>query len=325
MSAVLFLSQESASGYIAAILSFLMLLPLLLAGIGWGRGAGQLGVLIATVFIGFAASSKAAFEFAVYIGLPALIFIQLVLLRRVSVPNEETQSSQAFQSSKQVVEWYPPGHIIAWASVMAGTIMAFAVGMLEDLTKERESIQKMLEGPGQNSLKQILGPEFNQDSVALVVDIVTRLAIPGFAGLLCVLFYLVNVWIALRVLKISGQLGRPWPEFSQLEYPPLLIVAFLCAIGIAFQPGVGGDMAMAYVGAFTLVYILLGLAVVHYWAASTSFQLFILAVVYIGLLSGGIMTLMFAITLMGLGLSDPLFQLRQRVTQNLPPSGDEND
>jgi hypothetical protein len=271
------------------------------------------------------ASPKSAFEFAVYIGLPALIFTQLVLLRRVSAPPEETQSSQAFLSSKPVVEWYPAGHIVAWASIMAGTIMAFAVGMMEDLTKERESIRKMLEGADANSLQQILGPEYSPDSIELVINIITRLAIPGFAGFFCVLFYLVNVWIALKVLNVSGQLERPWPAFSQLEYPPLLIVAFLCAIGIAIQPGTGGDMAMAYVGAFIFVYILLGLAVVHYWAATTSFQTLILAGVYIGLLlSGAFMTLGFAFTFLLVGLSEPLFQLRQRMSQHLPPSGDDD-
>jgi hypothetical protein len=325
MSAVLFVSQESASGYIAAILSFLMLLPLLLAGMGWGRSTGQLGLLIASVLIGLAASPKSAFEFLIYIGLPALIFTQLVLLRRESISQEAPQSSQTFPSSKPDGEWYPAGHIIAWASVMAGTVMAFAVGMMEDLTKERESIHKLLEGAGQTSLQQILGPEFNKDTIELLINIVTRLAIPGFAGFFCVLFYMVNVWVALRILNISGQLVRPWPEFSKLEYPPLLLVAFLCAIGIAIQPGVGGDMAMAYVGAFTFIYILLGLAVVHYWAATTSFQPLILAGVYIGLLLSGVfMTLGFAFTFLLVGLGEPLFQLRQRMSQHLPPSGDDN-
>ncbi len=326
MSAVLFVSQEGANGYISAILSLLMLLPLLLAGLGWGRGAGQLGLLIASVLIGFAASPKSAFEFVVYIGLPALIFTHLILLTRESVPQQGTQDPSKGEPYKPDVEWYPAGHIIAWGSVMAGTVMAFAVGMMEDLAKEREGIQKMLEGSGENSLQQILGPGFNQDSIELVVNIITRLAIPGFAGFFYVLFYLVNVWMALKILRISGQLDRPWPEFSKLEYPPLLLVAFLCAIGIAIQPGVGGDMAMAYVGAFTFVYILLGLAVVHYWAATTSFQPLILAGAYIGLLLSGVfMTLGFAFTFLLVGLGEPLFQLRQRMSQHLPPSGDDNN
>lgn len=326
MSAVLFVSQEGAKGYLAAILSLLMLLPLLLAGLGWGRGTGQLGLLIAVVLIGFAASPKAAFEFVVYFGLPALIFIQLLLLRRESVPQEEAQAASTDQPSNPNVEWYSFGYIIAWGSVMAGTVMALAVGMLEDTTKERESIHKMLDGSGQNSLQQILGPEYNQDSIQLVVDFITRLAIPGFAGFFYVLFYLLNIWIALKILNVSGQLDRPWPEFSKLEYPPLLLVAFMCAIGIAFQPGVGGDMAMAYVGAFAFAYILLGLAVVHYWAATTSFQPLILAGAYVGLLLSGVfMSLGFAFTFLLVGLSEPLFQLRQRMSHLLPSSGDDNN
>ncbi|MEJ2124030.1 MAG: DUF2232 domain-containing protein [Alphaproteobacteria bacterium] len=302
LTAVLFASRESAGGYIAAILSFLMLLPLLLAGIGWGRNAAIIGMLVAGCLIGVAVSPLGTFEFAVYIGFPAVIFSQLVLLRRESLPDEETQASQTPQPPSPIIKWYPFGHIVAWATVMAGTVMALAVSMMEDVTKERESIQKMLlEGSGKDSMQQIFGPNFGQDSVEMVADIILRLVVPGFAGLFCVLVYLVNVWLALKILSVSGQLGRPWPDFAKLEYPPLLMAAFMCAIGISLQPGIGGSMAMAYVGAFAFAYLLLGLAVVHYWAASTSFPIFILAAVYIGLLSGGIMTLGLAITLMFLG------------------------
>jgi hypothetical protein len=80
-----------------------------------------------------------------------------------------------------------------------------------------------------------------------------------------------------------------------------------------------GIMAMAFVGAFGLAYLLLGLVVLHQLVANTPFRPLLLAGLYVGIIIIDWAALVIAL----IGLAEPLLELRQRALRRSapPPKG----
>ena len=44
-------------------------------------------------------------------------------------------------------------------------------------------------------------------------------AVPPAAAIVATVTSLVNLWLAARIVKISGRLQRPWPQLSAMTFP----------------------------------------------------------------------------------------------------------
>jgi hypothetical protein len=316
VAAVLFASLATNTT-LAMFLFYLTPLPLLLARLGWGRPAGQLAFVTAALLVGLIISLRTAVVYGIAIGLPALFLAWLTLLSRSMIP--EDPDGRPLSDMPPVVQWYPPGHVIAWTAVLAGSLIACALLLLAGNAElYQQGVRKIFEDvllPQLQSAGFPVDPVRSERSIVLV----SRLLLPAVGAIAWMMVMLFNLWLAAKSASISGQLPRPWPTFANLEYPPLMTVGFVASIGAALLPGMPGIMAMAYVGAFGLAYLLLGLVVLHQLAATSAFRPLLLAGIYLAM----IVVDWAAIVIALIGLAEPLLELRQRALRRSapPPKG----
>ena len=318
VAAVLFASLATNTT-LAMLLFYVTPLPLLLARLGWGRIAGQLSFITAVVLVGIILSLRTAVIYGIAMALPALVLAYLALLSRSMVP--EDSEGHPLPNMPPVVDWYPPGHVVAWAAVMAGTLVAAALLLIGGSAEAyQQGVRKVFEDVILPQLQSAGVPVDPVRSERYVVT-VSRLLLPAVAATAWMMVMLLNLWIAAKSASISGLLPRPWPSLANLEYPPLMTVGFVASVGAALLPGMPGIMAMAFVGAFGLAYLLLGLIVLHQLAARSHYRVLLLAAIYLAVLVIDWAALLIAL----LGLAEPLLELRQRaLRRSAPPPNKEN-
>jgi hypothetical protein len=314
VSAVLFASL-SAGNILAILLFFLAPLPLLVAGFGWGVASAQLALVAGAVLVPLLTklSFQSAILFSVSVGLPCMVVSWLASLRRPLSAEEQTSAAPP------AVEWYPLGRIIVWTAVMAGMLVAAGILMIGDAARYHEAIKGLFNPYNMLALKAMMGASKDHAQLERVIEIFARFILPASLGFTWLLIMLTNIWLAAKSANISAQLWRPWPNLADLEYPPLTLVAFLVSIGLGMIPNQIGIVAMAFVGAFSLVYLTMGLTVVHFAVPDTAFKPIILAGMYMGLLVAG---WIFMPVLILLGIGEPVFKIRRRVLGRSTPPDD---
>jgi hypothetical protein len=180
----------------------------------------------------------------------------------------------------------------------------------------RAAVRMMFDESALKQLQGVFGPEFGQVELDRFVERFTRYILPAFAATFWLLVMIGNLWLAAKSASISGQLARPVPGFSQIDYPPLLVAAFFAALGLSFSSGGLGLAGMAFLGAFSCAFLILGVAVVHALVAGTQLKPVLLVILYVGLF----VTPWIAPIVTGLGLIEPFVHLRQRFQRPAPPA-----
>jgi hypothetical protein len=316
VAAVLFASLTTNTT-LAMMLFYVAPLPLLLARLGWGKSAGQLAVATAIVLVGIIISLKAAVVYGIAIALPALMLAYLALLNRSMIP--EDPEGRPLPDMPPMIEWYPPGHLVAWAALIAGCLVSVTL-LLVGGTAEvyHQGVRKIFMDVIMPQL-QSAGVPFDPVRGERYVAMISRILLPAIAATAWMLVMLLNLWLAAKAASISGQLPRPWPNMAHLEYPPLMTVGFVASVGAALLPGMPGVMAMAFVGAFGLAYLLLGLVVMHQLVAGNPLRPLLLGALYLSILIVDWAALVIAL----IGLAEPLLELRQRALRRSapPPKG----
>ncbi len=170
-----------------------------------------------------------------------------------------------------------------------------------------------------------------------VIDLLV-VAVPPAAAVFSTITNVLNLWLAARVVKISGRLKRPWPDLSALMLPPsaagLLAVA---ALG-SFLPDLVGILSGAFAASLLMVFAFLGFAVLHTITRGTAGRGFVLAGIYASAILGDwlvlpALTRLLAspewlvlrvwplLAIMALGVAETLFNIRLRLAQrHQPPS-----
>ena len=299
-SALLFASVASGSP-IAILLFYLAPLPILIAALGWSHWAALVAAVAAAAGLAIALGSYFFFAFLFGIGLPAWWLGYLTLLARPGASGD--------------LEWYPVGRVVLWAAILGTLVVVAAVptiGLDEQTFHEtlRKGFERILRAT-QNSATQ------NGDaSTDRLIEFFVRI-IPPLAGTLSTVVSLIDLWLAGKVVKMSGRLTRPWPELSLMRLPP--IATALLAVGViaCFLPGLVGIVAGVLVSTLLVVYALAGLAVLHFITRGMTSR---------GLLLGGTYTALIVfgwpVLLMSLfGLVDSAVDLRTRFGRSGGPPG----
>ena len=311
VAAVLYTSLATRT-LLAVGLFALSPLPILLAGFGWGVSAAQLAFLTSAVLVGIALGLGGATSYAIAVGVPSLVLSHLMLLHRVLPP--EVRDGPAQANALPSVEWYPAGRIIAWTAFMAGVVVAAALGLFGDIDTYRKAVREMF--PAVLKLLQpVLGDAPDQGRIDRMAENLAYFTLPVSAAVTWLLMMLANVWLAAKSAAISGQLTRPWPALAHLDYPPLFTAGLFAAIGFAFMPGLTGIMAMGFVGAFSLAFLLMGLMVIHVLLAGSRLKHVFLTGIYLGI----VINPWVAPAIVLLGLAEPFFELRRRALQRSTP------
>ncbi|HET9245081.1 MAG TPA: DUF2232 domain-containing protein [Xanthobacteraceae bacterium] len=287
-AALLFASV--VSGSIAAIfLFYLAPLPILIAALGWSHVAGLIAAASATAVV---VALSGIFFFAVpVIAFGAWWLGYLALLARA-----------ATNGGGAALEWYPTGRLVLWAAVIGTAIVAAAV---PNFGTDQQSLQAAL----RKTYERILRDQS-------LIDILV-VAVPPAAAVFSTVTNVFNLWLAARVVKISGRIKRPWPDLAAWTLPTSTPVLLAAAIAGSFLPDLLGILAGAFAASLLMAFAMLGFAVLHAITRGMSTRALVLAAVYAAAAVLGWPVLAMSI----LGLAEAAFNIRGRVARRRgPPS-----
>lgn len=291
LSAVLFLSL--AKGFAAGmILSYIAPLPLLLAGLGLGWGAAAVAGLAGMVAVAGAAGGLSAVPFAVTAVLPSVVVARQALLWRTSADG--------------VVEWYPPGLVVSWLTLLAAVLVVVGAALLP-------SHEAGIEGWVVETIGQTIA------MVAPTVPVEQRLQAarwwtPLFPAMVAGSWLVMSVANAAAAQGILARLGRnrrPSPAYRELTLPNWSGVALLVAVATAWLGGDLGYVARSLAALALVPFALLGMATVHRRVVGRPYAGLLLAMFY------GVLFVAFGwavIAVAGLGLVRFLTMFRRPAT-----------
>lgn len=250
-AALLFASVASGS-LLSLFLFYLAALPILIAALGWSHLSGLIAAVVASVCLGLVFGPLFFFSFLFGIAAPAWWLGYLALLARPAAGGE--------------VEWYPPGRLVLWAAGLAAAVVAIA---LLQIGTDTDSIRNGLKEALQRLLRLETGgaPDepLNLPGISEPERLIELLAImlPPVAAGCGALTLVLNLWIAGRVVDLSGRLKRPWPDIPGMTFPRSAPALLGLAIAAAFVPALVGLFATLFAGTLSIAFTLLGFAVLH--------------------------------------------------------------
>ena len=308
VSAVVFLSATTGPMLIRFALFLLTSLPIFLAGLGWGWRFAALAGIVSVSIVAAASNFQVAGVYALTQILPAIVLSYLALLNRPYQPDG---------ADSETVEWYPVGRLVLWAAVMAGAI---TLAVLVVIGQDFDELRTGLKGYLSETIKTNMPPgadgkPLDDSQLETMTDIMVAV-LPAASAVSWLTALVFNLWLAGRITLAAGQLRRPWPDISAMEYPPgtaLMLLASLLATG---AKGTAGAVGTAFLGAFFLAYVLAGLAVIHYVTRAKPWRPFGLWLLYIGLL---VVAVWIAVIIALVGLADRPLRLRERAFPTGPP------
>ncbi len=305
-TALLFASVASGSPF-AILLFYLAPLPIMIAAIGWSQLAGLIAALVAAGGLAAALGGFFFIAFLIGIGLPAWWLGYLALLARPSaadVPGD--------------LEWYPPGRIVVWAAILGALVVLAAIPNIGlDAESFRAGLRRAFERMLRAQTGTAAGTPLRLPGISdpnRLLDVLAAV-IPPTAAVLSTLTSLVNLWLAARIVKVSGRLKRPWPDLPAMTFPPFAPVVLGLAVAGTFLPDLIGVAAGILAASLLLAYALLGLAVLHFVTVGVGGRAAMLTGVYLAIALLGWPILALSL----LGLADTAFTLRARFAHKRGP------
>jgi hypothetical protein len=317
-TAVLFASVASGA-LLSIFLFYLAPLPIMIAALGWGSLAGLIGAVTAASGLAFTFGYFFFFSFLVIVGLPAWWLCRLALLAR---PVEESAAvpvvagpAPAPNPASSDLEWYPVGRLVLWAALLASAVVAaailYAAASTDDfhtgLRNAFERVLRLQTGTPAGSPLVMRGVS----NPGLLLDVMVTV-VPLLAAVLTTVTHLFNLWLAGRVVSVSGRLSRPWPDLPSMTLPKQAPMFLAGAIALSFLPGVLGTVSLVFAAALLMAFAILGLAVLHAITRGTDSRYFILAGVY-----GALFVFTWPVIPLALfGLAEAAFHIRARFAQS---------
>ena len=304
-AALLFASVTSGTLF-SIPLFYLAPLPIMIAGLGWSHWSALVGAVAAAAALGLFFGGTFLLAFLAGAGLPAWWLSYLTMLARPAAAGGNGAGPVA-------LEWYPPGRLVVWASVLGAMVVLVAI---LNFGTGADSFRVGLH----SALSRMLGVATDADGTPPsknAVDLVNFLvmAIPPAAAVLATVTNVVNLWIAARVVKFSGRLTRPWPQLSEMTFPPMFGATLAAAIILSFVGGMPGILAGVLAASFVMGYGVLGFAVLHSITQGIGSRSFLLAGVYVSVIIFGWPVLVLCL----LGIIETVMNLRARAARKRGP------
>ena len=226
-AALLFASVISGA-LVSILLFYLAPLPILIAALGWSHWCGLLAAVTASACLGLAFGMLFFAAFLVGIAAPAWWLGYLALLARPGTAGSGAD-----------LEWYPPGRLVLWAAGLGAvvvTIALFQVGTDEESI--RNGLKVALERIFRQQTGTAAGEPLNLPGIAEPDRLLDLFAVvmPPVAATASVLTLTLNLWIAARVVNLSGRLKRPWPDIPAMTFPRYAPALLAAAAIASFMP-----------------------------------------------------------------------------------------
>jgi hypothetical protein len=308
-SAVLFASAASGGAAGRVLLYVLAPLPSFLAGLGWGSGAAAVAAIAGSGVISVVLGLKTSLLFFATQGVPAAVLCHLALLSR-------PLAAGAFATpASPPVEWYPPGRMVAVATLMAAAFSIISLLVLgPDLDTLRHLLRELVENVFLRELPGLKDRQLSPDEITAIVEL-SLYELPAGSSIMWLGGVLLNLWLAGRITLASGRLARPWPDLAAIIYPRGFALGLGAAVALAFTAGYPGLIGSSFGGAFFLAYVLMGLAIIHFVTRGRASRPFVLWAIYLALF---VLNTWAALMVAVIALLDPFLSWRQRSAR--PPS-----
>jgi len=305
-SALLFASIASGSA-LSVLLFYLSALPILLAGVGWNHLAALIATASAAAGLGIVFGFWFFIAHVAGVGVPAYLLAYVAMLARASPDGS--------------LEWYPPGKLVLWTAGLAAASTALTIPVFgTDLDSYRATVKQIFERVLRLQLATPAGEPLRLPSGAdagVTLDVLATV-MPPMAAAISMLVSLFNLWLAGRIVRLSGRLARPWPVVSEMHFPTMTPVVLLAAIALSFLASIVGVAAGMLAACLLLAYTMLGFAVLHQLTRALAARGAILGAVWLVVMLLGWPAIVLAL----IGLADGLFDLRKLAKPNskLPPN-----
>jgi hypothetical protein len=300
-SALLFYSAARGSPMLSTLLLLLTPLPTLLAGLGWGWLSAAAGALAASLVMLVVVSAPFAVGYLLALGVPAAIASHLAYLSR---PHAQDPNAR---------EWYPAGRLLAAVALYGGALPVLVlplIGGSYDVLREPlvEFFRRLSKSAPELGLRPLTDAQIDALSELVIA------VLPGAFAAYWLGIFALNLYLAARIARASGRLGRDWPDLAALSYPPGFPLLVALALAASFAPGVIGVAGASFGGALLLAYLMAGLAIMHFIARGRA--PWILWLVYPALLLFGPYA---AFVLIAAALLEPALKLKRRFGPASPP------
>jgi hypothetical protein len=306
-AAALLFASVTSGALVSILLFYLAPLPILIAALGWSHWSGLIAAVTASACLGLAFGMLFFAAFLVGIAAPAWWLGYLALLARPGAAGRGAD-----------VEWYPPGRLVLWAAALGGvvvTVALFQIGTDEESIRNglKAALDRMFRlqtGAAADqplSLPGIAEPERLLDLFAVVM--------PPVAATASVLTLTLNLWIAGRVVKLSGRLKRPWPEIPAMTFPRYAPALLAAAAIASFMPDLAGLIASLFAATLLVAFTMLGFAVLHALTRGLRGRTAMLSGAYAFVVVLGWPALVAVLV----GLAESIFRWRDRMPQPGPP------
>ena len=318
---------SGASVGLAVLLGSIAPLPILIAAIGWSHWAGLIATGVGAAVLALALSGVLFLPFLIGVGLPAWWLSYLALLARPAAARPLPAQGQlttpalpeAAAPADDHMEWYPVGRLVVWAALLATAVVTATllnIGLDAETIRSglRQSFEKVMRLQMQIPADAPLDVPGLSDPNRLLD--VFAILFPTATAVFTTIVTLINLWLAARIVKISGRLRRPWPDLAAISFPPAVAALLAAAIAAGFLPNLIGLIAGVLSATLLTAYAALGFAVLHKITGGMLGRGFVLAGAYaaVGVLGWPVLVM----TL--LGLADTLLDVRGRVATRRRPS-----
>jgi magnesium-transporting ATPase (P-type) len=302
VAAALLFASLASGAFVSIILFSLSPLPILVAALGWSHWSGLIAALVASIGL---ALGLGDYFFIASIGLPAWWLGYIALLARPAPPGEEH------------VEWYPPGRLVLWCSIIGALIVIAAIALFGlDQNGFQTALRTALERAFDSSSNMPADPQTDVSGVDLtpLIDDLVRI-VPLAAAMLSSATFAFNLWLAGTVVRISGRLPRPWPAIPAMTLPRFALALVAASILGALLPSYLGTVCAIFAATLCMAFALVGFAVLHSVTRPMTNRRLVLAAVYVVVAVLGWTVLIMTL----LGLADTAFDLRTRFGQKSAP------
>jgi Predicted membrane protein (DUF2232) len=302
-AALLFASVASGS-LLSIFLFYLAPLPILIAALGWSHWSGLIAAVIASVCLGLGFGVLFFVTFLVGIAVPAWWLGYLALLARPTAGGE--------------VEWYPAGRLVLWAAALGALVVTVA---LLQVGTDEEAIRNGLKAGIERVLRQetgsVAGEPLSFPGIAEPEHLIDLFAVvlPPVAAMSSVLTLILNLWMAARVVRLSGRLKRPWPDIPAMTFPRYAAALLAAAAIFSFMPDILGLIASLFAATLLVAFTMLGFAVLHVLTRGLPGRTAMLGGAYVCVAILGWPALAAAL----LGVAESIFKWRARAAGRGPP------
>ncbi|WP_181705650.1 DUF2232 domain-containing protein [Chthonobacter rhizosphaerae] len=263
VSALLF-AAILGGGALGAPLLLLSPLPIVIVSLGWGSLSGVIAAVAAAAIVGGMTAPQLGFGFLLLSAGPAAWYGHLLGLAR---PREDGGA----------LEWYPLSRVLAsMVAITAATLViaGWLIGL--DVDEMSASIVDTIRAMAPGETDPLPERELMIETTRVYVRIM-----PVTTAMLWLSVMGFNIWLAAKVVKVSGRLQRPWEDIANaVALPASFVPVFAAAALAAFSDSPLGLAAGSVTGAIGMGFALQGLAVVHVLTRPMAIRPMLLGLLY---------------------------------------------